>query len=145
MLRHRAFLIIPAVALVLAGCRRSGSDPVPAGLPGSYVYAGRGSTFKHTWQFAARLDLASDRRYKLTLDKTIEGKTDPTETSVGNFTISGDHILLREDAGLPDKSHDMHKLRIEADSLIAEVGWTAELFIKGIGAPNIVFVKERRG
>ena len=85
------------------------------------------------------------QRYKLTLDKTIEGKKDPTETSVGRFIVSGDYIQLREDAGLPDKSHDIHKLRIRADSLIAEVGWTAELFIKGIGAPNIVFVKQRRG
>ena len=145
MLRHRALSMVPAIALVLASCRSSGSDPVPAALPGSYVYAGQGSTFKHPWQFSARLDLSPDRRYKLTLEKTIEGKRDPTETNVGNFTVSGDHILLNEDAGLPDKSHDMHKLRIHADSLIAEVGWTAELFIKGIGAPNIVFVKERRG
>ncbi|HEY3134003.1 MAG TPA: hypothetical protein VGJ47_05180 [Gemmatimonadaceae bacterium] len=145
MLRHRAFLIFPAVAAVLVGCRGSGSDPVPASLPGSYVYAGQGSTFNHPWQFSARLDLTPDRRYTLTLDKTIEGKKDPTETNVGSFRVSGDHILLREDAGLPDKSHDMHKLRFKSDSLIAEVGWTAELFIKGIGAPNIVFVKQRRG
>jgi len=145
MLRHRAFPIIPAIALLLTGCRVSGSDPIPAGLPGSYVYAGQGSTFNHPWQFSARLDLTPDQRYKLTLDKTIEGKKDPTETSVGRFIVSGDYIQLREDAGLPDKSHDIHKLRIRADSLIAEVGWTAELFIKGIGAPNIVFVKQRRG
>jgi len=39
------------------------------------------------------------------------------------------------------KTQDLHKLRIKADSLIAEVGWTAELFIKGVGAPNVVFVK----
>ena len=145
MWRFRLSLITPAVALVLASCRTSRSDPVPAGLPGSYVYAGQGSTFKHPWQFSARLDLTPDRRYKLTLDKTIEGNRDPTETNVGSFTVSGDHIQLREDAGLPDKSHDIHKLRIKADSLIAEVGWTAELFIKGVGAPNIVFVKQRRG
>src|SRR5437764_2542602 len=103
MWRFRLSLITPAVALVLASCRTSRSDPVPAGLPGSYVYAGQGSTFKHPWQFSARLDLTPDRRYKLTLDKTIEGNRDPTETNVGSFTVSGDHIQLREDAGLPDK------------------------------------------
>src|SRR6266516_1233963 len=142
MTRHAAFIFIAALALVVPGCRSSGSDPVPAGVPGSYVYAGKGSTFRKPWEFSARLDLTPDRRYTLTLDKTIEGKVDPTETNVGIYTVSGDHIQLREDAGLPDKSHDMHKLLIKADSLIAEVGWTAELFIKGVGAPNVVFVKQ---
>jgi len=46
--------------------------------------------------------------------------------------------------GLPSSfTPEMHKLRIKADSLIAEVGWTAELFIKGAGVPNVVFVKKR--
>jgi hypothetical protein len=127
---------------VAGGCR-SRSDSVPSTLPGSYVYAGKGSTFRKPWEFSARLELTPDRRYRMTLDKTIEGKVDPTETNVGSYTVSGDHIQLTEDAGLPDRSHDMHKLRIKADSLIAEVGWTAELFIKGVGAPNVVFVKQR--
>ena len=143
MTRRRAFVIISAIAVLAPGCRTAGSDPVPASLPGSYVYAGRGSTFKKPWQFSARLDLTSDRRYELTLDKTIDGKTDPTETNEGSFTVSGDHIQLREDTGMPDRSHDLHKLQIKADSLIGEVGWTAELFIKGVGAPNVVFVKQR--
>ena len=143
MTRSSAFAAIVAIAILSAGCRSSGSDPVPASLPGSYLYAGRGSTFKKPWQFSARLDLTADRRYKLTLDKTIDGKTDPTETNEGSFTVSGDHIQLQENARLPDRSHDVHKLRIAADSLVAEVGWTAELFIKGVGAPNIVFVKQR--
>ena len=140
----RYFLISIAVVLIAGGCRgASGSDPVPLALPGSYVYAARGSTFKKPWAFSVQLDLAPDRRYKFTLDKTIDGKTDPRETNVGTYAVSGDHILLRENEGLPDRSHDMHKLLIKADSLIAEVGWTAELFIKGVGAPNIVFVRQR--
>src|SRR5438132_2297878 len=143
MTRRRAFVIISAIAVLAPGCRTAGSDPVPASLPGSYVYAARGSTFKKPWQFSARLDLTPDRRYKFTLDKAIDGKTDATERNVGTYTVSGSHILLSEDAGLPDNSHDMHKLLIKADSLVAEVGWTAELFIKGVGAPNIVFVKQR--
>lgn len=146
MTRQTVFLIA-IVAGLAAGCRGSGSDPVPADLPGSYVYAGKGSTFRKPWEFSARLDLTPDRRYKLTLDKTIDGNKDPTETNVGSYTVAGDHIQLREDASLPGKrrSQDMHKLLIKADSLIAELGWTAELFVKGVGAPNVVFVKQRRG
>ena len=139
----KRILLSGAIALMALGCRRSGSDPVPSSLPGSYVYAGHGSTFKKPWAFSARLDLTPDRRYKLTLDKSIDGKTDPTETNEGNFTISGDQIMMNEGAAVPSGSHDIHKLRIKADSLIADVGWTAELFIKGVGAPNVVFVKQR--
>jgi hypothetical protein len=140
----RYFVLSTAAVFIAGGCRAaSGSDPVPPTLPGSYVYAASGSTFKKPWQFSARLDLTPDRRYQFTLDKSIDGKADRRETNVGTYAISGDHILLREEQGLPDRSHDMHKLLIKADSLIAEVGWTAELFIKGVGAPNIVFVKQR--
>ena len=143
MIRYRHFILTASAVLLAAGCRASQSDPVPASLPGTYVYAARGSTLKKPWEFAARLELTPDRRYKFTLDKTIDGKTDPTETNEGSFTVSDDHVVMHEDAKLPDRSHDLHKLRIKADSLIAEVGWTAELFIKGIGAPNVVFVKQR--
>lgn len=145
MRTRRAFLLITAGVLAATACRRSGSDAVPASLPGSYVYAAKGTTFKKPWEFSARLDLTRDRRYKFTLDKAIEGKVDPTETNVGTYSIQGDHVLLNEDQGSPGNSHDVHKLLIKADSLIAEVGWTAELFIKGVGAPNVVFVKQRRG
>ena len=143
MTRHRAYFLTTLIALLAAGCRGPGSDPVPASLPGSYVYAGSGTTFKKPWQFSARLDLTADRRYKLMLDKTIDNQRDPTETNEGGFTVSGDHIQLREDAHVADRSHDIHKLQMRPDSLIGEVGWTAELFLKGIGAPNIVFVKQR--
>ena len=136
-------LLVGTAALALGACRGTGSDAVPGSLPGSYVYAAKGSTFKKPWEFSARLDLTRDQHYKFTLDKTIDGKADPRETNVGTYAVSGEHILLRENEGLPDRSHDMHKLLIKADSLIAEVGWTAELFIKGVGAPNIVFVKQR--
>jgi len=143
MTKTRVVFFTAALAMLAAGCRGSGSDPVPSNLPGSYVYAGRGSFFKKPLEFSARLDLTPDRRYTMTVDKSIDGKTDPTETNVGSYTVSGDRIQLREDAGLPGKTQDMHKLRIKADSLIAEVGWTAELFIKGAGVPNVVFVKKR--
>lgn len=143
MTKRNAILLGGAIFSLALGCRRSNSDPVPSNLPGSYVYAGKGSTLRKPWEFSARLDLTADRHYILTLDKSIDGKTDPTETNEGSFTVSGDQVVMHEDAKLPDKSHDIHKLRIKADSLIAEMGWTAELFIKGIGAPNIVFVKQR--
>jgi len=143
MTKWNAILLGGAIFSLSLGCRRSDSDPVPSNLPGSYLYAGKGSTLRKQWQFSARLDLTPDRHYTLTLDKTIDGETDPTETNEGSFTVAGDHVVMHEDAKLPDRSHDIHKLRIKADSLIAEVGWTAELFIKGIGAPNVVFVKQR--
>jgi hypothetical protein len=143
MTKQRAFVFVSAVAVMATACRTSGSDSVPANLPGSYVYAGKGSVFRKPWQFSARLELSPDRRYKLVLDKAIDGNVDPTETNEGTYTVSGDHIQLRDDAERPGKTRDMHKLLIRADSLIAEVGWTAELFIKGVGAPNVVFVKQR--
>jgi hypothetical protein len=133
-----------ALVLIVAGCRGPGdSDPVPANLPGTYTYEAKGSTFKKPWEFYVRLELAPDRHYKLALDKTIDGQRDPRETSVGAYAVSGDHILLRDVRPTMGPSKDVHKLLIKADSLIAEVGWTSELVLKGVGAPNVVFVKQR--
>ena len=142
-LRRVQFAIV-AGALCAAGCSGNGdSDPVPASLPGTYAYTAKGSTFRKPWQFSTRLDLTPDRHFTLTLDKTIDGKTDPRETSTGAYAVNGDHILLREVRPVIGVSKDVHKLLIKADSLVAEVGWTGELFLKGVGAPNIVFVKQR--
>jgi hypothetical protein len=140
---NRAIISLAFAGALSGACRNAGNDPVPPSLPGSYVYAGKGSTFTKPWEFSARLDLAPDRHYTLTLDKAIDGHRDSTETDVGTYTVSGDHIQLRENGHGPRNSQDMHKLQIKADSLIAEVGWTAEVFIKGVGAPNVVFVKRR--
>jgi len=144
MTRRRLFIVTAGVALFTIGCRGASSDPVPPTLPGSYVYSARGSTLRKPWEFAARLELTPDKRYKFTLDKTVDGKTDPTETSVGTYVVSGDRLTIN-DQDRTTGTKDIHKLVIKADSLIAEVGWTAEIFLKGVGAPNIVFVKERRG
>jgi lipopolysaccharide assembly outer membrane protein LptD (OstA) len=144
MSRHLILLPI-AATLVAAACGRGGSETVPATVPGSYVYAAKGSTLRKPWEFSALLELTPDKRFRLTFDKTIEGHKDPTETATGTYTISGDRIELHEGSGPLESTHDVHKLRIKADSLVAEVGWTAEIFLKGVGAPNIVFVKERRG
>ena len=144
MTRFRYLLALCSAALVATACRGGQqSDPVPASLPGSYVYAAKGITLNKPWQFAARIELKPDRSYNFTLDKTLDGDKDPTETSAGTYAISGDHLLIH-DAGHGDASKDIHKLLIKSDSLIAEVGWTAEIFLKGVGAPNIVFVKEHR-
>ena len=144
MRRNGFHLAIIAVTAFTAGCQGPGdSEPVPPTMPGTYVYAGKGSIFKKPWEFDARLDLTPDRHFTLTLDKTIDGQRDPTETSVGAYAISGDHVLLRTVERPMGPSKDVHKLRIKADSLIGEVGWTAELFLKGVGAPNVVFVKQR--
>jgi hypothetical protein len=145
MSRSLVCLII-AATVITSGCRRvAESDPVPGSLPGSYIYAAKGTTLKKPWEFSARLELTSDKHYAFTLDKTIDGQRDATETTAGTFAISGDHLILREAVGQQKNSQDLHKLLINSDSLIAEVGWTAELFLKGVGAPNIVFVKQRRG
>jgi hypothetical protein len=142
---QRAAIALMAVGLLSVGCRGTADDTLPTNLPGSYVYAGKGSTLKKPWEFSARIDLTPDKHYVLTLDKTIEGHTDSTETNFGTYSVSGDQVVLREDERGTANSQDVHKLKIRADSLIAEVGWTAQLFIKAVGAPNIVFVKERRG
>jgi len=140
--RRIQFAIIAGV-LCAAGCSGNGdSDPVPATLPGAYAYIAKGSTFKKPWEFDLRLYLTKDRHYTLTLDKNIDGERDPRETSVGAYAVSGDHILLREVRPVVGPSKDTHKLLIKADSLIAEVGWTSELFLKGVGAPNVVLVKQ---
>jgi hypothetical protein len=142
-LRRISFAIVAGV-LCTAGCSGNGdSDPVPASLPGTYAYAAKGSTFRKPWEFYLKLDLSPDRHYTLTLDKNIDGEKDPRETSVGAYAVSGDHILLRDVRPPMGVSKDAHKLLIKADSLVAEVGWTSELFLKGVGAPNVVFVKQR--
>ena len=141
MTRFRFFLTAMAGALVAAGCRGgSESDPVPLTVPGSYVYAGRGTTLKKPWEFEARLELTPARRYTLTLDKTIDGKTDSTETTEGSYVVSENHVIIRDSGENP--SDDDRKLFIKGDSLIAEIGWPAQIFLKGLGAPKLVFVKE---
>jgi hypothetical protein len=146
MTRRRIQFGIIAGVLCAAGCSGNGdSDRVPASLPGEYAYAAKGSTFEKPWEFDVRLDLTPNRHFTLTLDKNIDGKTDPRESSVGAYAVSGDHILLREVRPPMGVSKDAHKLLIKADSLIAEVGWTSELFLKGVGAPNVVLVKQRGG
>jgi len=146
MTRRRIQFGIIAGVLCVAGCSGNGdSDPVPASLPGTYAYTAKGTTFKKPWEFDVRLDLTPDRHFTLTLDKNIDGQRDPRETSVGAYAVSGDHILLREVRRPMGVSKDAHKLLIKADSLIAEVGWTSELVLKGVGAPNVVFVKRRGG
>ena len=67
---------------ITVACRRAGdSDPLPASLPGSYVYAAKGTTLESRGEFAAQLDLRNDKTYTFILDKTVEGKKDPTEAA----------------------------------------------------------------
>lgn len=143
MIRAAIGCVFVGMAFV-AGCKGPGdSEPIPATMPGTYVYAGKGSVFRKPWEFSARLNLSQDRRFTMTLDKTIDGHRDPTETTTGAYALNGDHVLFRvvhQHAG-PEK--DIHKLQVRGDSLIGEVGWTGSLFLKGIGAPSVVFVKQR--
>ena len=142
MRRSNLLLLFGAVSLAI-GCRGNGdSDPIPSTMPGTYVYAGKGSVFRKAWEVSARLDLTSDRHFTMTLDKTIDGKRDDTETTNGAYALNGDHVLLRVVQKNYGPEKDVHKLTVKGDSLIAEVGWTASLFLKGVGAPNLVFVKQ---
>ena len=143
MRNTKLLIAIGAIALVPACHGPGDSDPVPASIPGSYVYAGKGSVFKKPWEFSAKLDLTADRQFTMTLDKMIDGNRDATETTHGAYAIKGDEVELRIVGRRTGPEKDLHKLRMKGDSLIANVGWTGELFLKGIGAPNVVFVKQR--
>jgi len=143
MRRSKLLLTISAMAL-LSACNGPGdSDTVPSTLPGTYVYSGKGSVFKKAWQFSVKLDLTADRHFTMTLDKAIDGSRDSTETTTGAYAVKGDEVQLRIVGRRTGPEKDLHKLQMKGDSLIANVGWTGELFLKGIGAPNVVFVKQR--
>jgi len=136
-------LIVVGLAALLGACRGNGdSDPIPSTMPGTYVYAGKGSVFRKPWEVSARLDLTSDRHFTMTLDKTIDGKRDDTETTSGAYALNGDQVLLRVVHRATGPEKDVHKLVVKGDSLIADIGWTGSLFLKGVGAPNLVFVKQ---
>lgn len=143
----RLMLVALVSATALAGaCRGSReSDPIPAEVPGSYVYAAKGSALnKFPWEVVARLDLRQDRTYTLTLDKTMNGERDSTETTSGTYGVSGGKLWVNETMDEKgDRSDDAHSLLIRPDSLIGELGWTAQVFLKGLGAPDLVFVKRR--
>ncbi|HJQ11681.1 MAG TPA: hypothetical protein VJ840_11690 [Gemmatimonadaceae bacterium] len=142
MRNSRLLLVLGAVAVSVACHGPGDSDPIPSTMPGSYVYAGKGSVFRKAWEFSARLDLTADRHFTMTLDKAIDGKADETETTSGAYALNGDEVELRVVGKRMGPEKDVHKLRVRGDSLIASVGWTGTLFLKGIGAPNVVFVKQ---
>jgi hypothetical protein len=139
------------VALIIAGattgaCRSDRtSDPIPEGVPGSYVYAASGSAFdKLSWQIEANLDLKPDGTFALSLDKTVNGKRDPTEKTSGTYSVSDDKVWLTESRDRkPHGPSTKHSLVIRPDSLIGEIGWTAHLVLRGIGAPDPVLVKRQ--
>lgn len=143
-------LSIPArlllVSVLGAACRETPkSDPIPDRVPGSYVYAGKGTTLKKLqWQFAATLQLNRDGTFVLALDKTLNGKKDSTEHTRGTYTVSDDKVWLRgREEG---KSRDeQHALVIRPDSLVGEIGWTTHIILRGFGAPDPVFVRQTAG
>jgi hypothetical protein len=144
MTMKRPYLPLLTLLAIASGCRgRGDSDPIPSTMPGTYVYAGNGSVFNKSWEFAARLDLTSDRHFTMTLDKTVDGHRDTTETTSGAYAINGDQVLLRVVRTHVGPDGEVHKLRVKGDSLVGELGWTGTLFLKGIGAPDLVFVKQR--
>lgn len=142
-MNHRSSLLFLGALALVMGCQGNGdSDPIPARIPGTYLYAGKGSVFRKPWEFSAKLDLSRDRHFTMTLDKTVDGSRDSTEVTRGAYALNGDQILLRVVGPRFGPEKDVHKLRVKGDSLIGEVGWTGTIFLKGIGAPNVVFVKQ---
>jgi len=117
-------------------------EPIPAELPGSYVYAAKGATLKKLpWQFAVVLDLEKDGTFQLTIDKTVNGAKDSTERTRGTYTVSEGKVWITGiDGGRKDR--EPHSLVIKADSLIGEIGWTTHIVLRGLGAPDPVFVKQ---
>ena len=143
MSRRSALVALVILSSTVAACRNAPeSDPIPAALPGSYVYAATGTTLKKIpWQFAAKLELARDGTFQLTLDKTVNGAKDPTETTRGTYIVSGDKVWITGVEG-GRENRERHALVIKADSLVGEIGWTAHLVLRGLGAPDPVFVKQ---
>jgi len=139
----RSVLAVAALT-VAAGCDRGEkSEPIPPGLPGTYVYAAKGSTLKFPWEFSAALHLKQDGRYSLVVDKTISGEKDPPETTAGAYGVRAGRLWIRggeEDPG--SAPGDEAGLLIRGDSLIGEIGWSARIILKGIGAPQMVFVRD---
>ena len=142
MPRHSILFGLVLVSALVGGCREApAGDAIPTGVPGSYVYAAEGAALKKLeWQFAATLDLKADGTFVLALDKTLNGEKDSTAHSSGTYTVSGDKVWLRgreEGRG----RHEQHALLIKPDSLIGEIGWKTHLILRGLGAPDPVFVK----
>jgi len=131
-----------ALLAVGAACRDTPkSDPIPPSVPGSYVYAAKGATLnKLQWQFAATLDLKPDGTFVIALDKTMNGKADSTERTNGTYSVSDGKVWLRgREEGKSREEH--HALLIRPDSLIGEIGWKTQLVLKGLGAPDPVFLR----
>lgn len=142
MLRRSILVGLILAPAIGAACRETPkADPIPDNVPGTYVYAGEGTTLKKLqWQFAAILDLKPDGTFALALDKTLNGEKDSTERTTGTYTVTGDKVWIvgREEGKRRDEQHG---LLIRPDSLIGEVGWTTHLILRGLGAPDPVFVK----
>jgi hypothetical protein len=137
-------LMVAGVAAAAAACRGEPKpDRLPESLPGSYVYAASGSVLnKLSWQIEANLNLEPDGTFTLTLDKTVNGEKDSTEKTSGTYSVSGDKLWISEASDRkPYGPRTKHSLTIKPDSLVGEIGWTAHLVLRGIGAPDPVLVK----
>lgn len=147
MSHHRTLVALLAAAAVGAACRSGPKpDPIPASVPGTYAWTARGAVLnKFSWHIEAKLDLRPDGTYTLTLDKVMNGERDSTERMSGTYTVSGDKVWVKESQDLEGyRSRGSHSLVIRPDSLLGEVGWSTHLILRGIGAPDPVFVKRQR-
>ncbi len=126
------------------GTREEQSEPIPSTLPGTYVYAAKGTTLKSPWDFRAALDLRPDGRYSLVVDKTIDGEKDPPETTTGAYGVRNGKLWIRSGKDDPGSAPgDDAGLAIRGDSLVGEIGWSARIVLKGVGAPPMAFVRQK--
>jgi hypothetical protein len=134
-------VLLLVTAFTAAACaRRAAADfSSPSRVAGSYVYAGRGSTFTVPWDFAAQLELDKDGTYVLTVDAVIKGDPDH-DTDRGTFEVRGDSVWLRSHGG----EGESHALAIRGDSLVAEFGWKGKLALRVAGVPDPVFTRSDR-
>jgi hypothetical protein len=142
-----AVVALAAAAAVTAACRvEAPGDPIPASVPGSYVWAENGSILnKVTWEIDARLDLRPDGTYTLKLDKVMNGERDSTETTTGTYSVSEGELVIKGPTEARGNRADTHTLLIRPDSLVGRIGWAAHLFLRGIGASDPVFVRRGQG
>lgn len=144
MSNRLAIILIFGAGMLAVSCRSEPEpDPIPESLPGSYGYVANGSLGgKVSWQIAANLDLRPDGTFALTLDHTMNGKKESTESTHGKYTVSGDKLWItqsRDERGY--RGNERHSLLIRPDSLVGEIGWKDHLVLRGIGIPDPVFVK----
>jgi hypothetical protein len=67
----------------------------------------------------------------------VKGEPDH-ETDRGTYRVDGDRVYIRGDK----RSDTEHELRVNGDSLYADLGWQGSAMLRLAGVPKPVFVKQ---